>query len=160
MLVSPEKMPSQDRVEAIGQSEVELVNYVFHKILLTWGETKFWQQFSDEQTLSDVKRDHANDILEALGKRSGRESQDEFIFRLKSKVDTIFSEIRTVQDNQKRWEWPNLRNILSYMANYVSQPCHTPFAYDRALPNKSKIARDREAGRRELDRCKNLMGCS
>lgn len=144
----------------IGELEMELINYIFHKILMTWGEPKFWQQFSDEKTLKLTKRDWARDLMTALKiKRWGQESESEYAQRAKERIDLVFTDIRTLVDqyDNKSWEWPNLKKVSSYMANYRAHACHRPFEPERALPDLTAREKNKTAGNAHLKGLKGMF---
>ncbi len=146
--------------------EAELVNYIFHKIRLTWGDKKYNSEFLGkktlEDTLEDTKRDWAADLIAAIRirrDRRGTETEDEFIFRCKDRIDRIFSEIRVLLDNgsSRAWEWPSLKKIISYMHHFQVHRSHMPPRIDRALEDKGKIERNRKAGAKELGVMKGMF---
>ena len=141
--------------------DVDLVDYVFFKIKSTWGDEKYWQQFTDIETLEVTKIDWAKDILSALGtRRDGRETDTEYAFRKKSRVDKIFCEIRQISENgaNKGFEWPALKKICAYMANFRDFPMHRYWVKpDRCLEDHAAIERKERAGRNELNKMKGLF---
>jgi len=146
--------------EIIGDVDKDLVNYIFHKIRLTWGETKYNSTFLDEKTLSDTKRDWAADLIAAMRiRRDRRETEDEFIFRAKDRIDRIFSEIRVLADDgsAKSWEWPSLKKIISYMHKFQIRPSHRIYRSAPVLEDKGKIEGKRKAGAKELGVMKRMF---
>lgn len=136
------------------------MNYLFAKIKLTWGEALYEAQFGEASQLSVVKRDWAKDLLAALNcPRYRIEVDEEYAFRAKSKIDTVFSEIRQqIDDRSTNWRFPDLRVICSYMANRISTAAHKPFEHDRALENKTAKEAARTAGERELAKMRAAIG--
>lgn len=154
-----EKPPSE-RHETIGDIEKEVVNYVFAKVQITWGDALYHAHVGDEDTLRIIKRDWAHDILQALNIRRGAsESDTEYMFRVKSRIDKIFQELRHLLSDQKtRWEFPSLRNICAYMANHRPQAAHREFRPDRLLPDKAAQDRARKAGAEQLAVLRSMFG--
>ncbi len=136
--------------------DAELINYVFEKIRLTWGQVKYEHLATDNKNLSEIKQEWAKDILKAVNARrvAGRESDDEYLFRVKSRIDNIFSNIRTIVDTgkQKQWEWPSLRTLVAFIANYKTQASHRPYIpQERRLPDLGAREINLKAGCSILD---------
>lgn len=145
----------------LNPGDEDLVDYFFYKINITWGEGKYWQTFTDKETLTITKRDWAKDVLSALKiKKGGKETPDEFAFRAKSRVDRIFSEIRILSDDNvnRSWEWPSLKKITAYFHNYVVPQSHRHFNPNNAIEDQSKLAKNRKAGEKALAEMKKNMG--
>lgn len=123
---------------------------------MTWGDLKFFKTFPDEKTLADNKRDWAADLLTAIKARRGHETEEEYIFRMKDRVDVIFKEIRLLADgNNQAWDWPNLKKIAGFMNNYRQHAAHQMHRR-AALPDLGKQERNKKAGAAALDQIKSM----
>lgn len=164
-----ETKPSAENDAAIGQEgveltdfEIDLIDYVFHKIQVTWGDLKFWKTFSDEKTLGITKLDWAGDLLKAINTKVGRdaggdiESQVNYENRLRARVDKMFAGIRSgkVDENGTDWTWPNLTNICVFMGAYVTPRGHKEFEPRPALEDLTAKQKAKSAGAREIS---NMM---
>lgn len=161
LIQNPTGQPSSK--SSLSTLDADLIDYIFHKIKLTWGDTKFTQTFSDVKTLEDTKRDWAKDLISAMKIRRdhrNQESEEEFIFRAKGRVDRIFSDIRVISaDPQRRnWEWPSLKNIVAYMQSFNVPVCHKPFPKQLAIEDEGAKARNQVAGNSALKNLKGLFG--
>lgn len=158
LLKNPLAQPPPRR--EITSLEIDLIDYIFHKILMTWGDGKFWQTFSDEKTLMHTKRDWAKDLIAAIKlSRTGPETDQEFAFRAKSRVDVVFSEIRllSADPQRKNWEWPSLKNIAAHMNSYRAHACHQAFAKPLVIEDQGAIARKKRAGKSELAKMRGMF---
>lgn len=138
---------------------MELVNYVFHKVMLTWGESKYKITFSDEKTLADTKRDWAKDILTALRlRRWPQENDQEYKARVRQRVDDIFTDIRLLAKapGDKDLEWPSLKNVTGYMSSFRHHACHRVFE-QKALPDKLAVERSKAVGSVEIGNMKSMF---
>jgi len=160
--------PQSAQPEATGptvsEGEIELVNYIFHKVCETWGQKLYELHIGDEGALKIKKRDWAKDLLSAVNcKRQNRETEGEWLFRAKSKIDRVFTEIRHYAeqpDRRDQWRFPDLRRVCAALANHVVPPEHKPFRRDRALEDKSKTEAAKAAGARELAKMRAALGMS
>lgn len=159
VLTTSSQKPQAALDETTGEAEKELVNYVFHKIRMTWGVAKYRATFSDEKTLTLSKRDWAKDLLTALNARQGgRETRDEFVFRMKSKVDRVFEEIRLMADERNAdWDWPNLKKIAGHIAKFRVHAAHKQFRADRTLEDKGAMERAQVANKREMAKISEIF---
>lgn len=153
-----EPSPQQSLVPTL---DADLIDYFFYKISVTWGDGKYWQTFSDEKTLNITKRDWAKDIIASIKtKKFDSESQDEYTFRVKSRIDNVFAEIRKLNGSGKdqNWEWPSLVKIIAYFHKYSVSPAHKPFNPSRAIEDHGKLERNHAAGVKALAEMKEMMG--
>lgn len=138
--------------------EREVVNYIFHKIAVTWGDALYAAHIGTEGELRVKKRDWASDLLTALNcRRWATESEDEWAIRARDKVDGVFTEIRFML-NEPKWEFPSLKKVCGHMANYRTHAAHREFRKERLLVDKGAQERAQKAGEKALADMKKLMG--
>lgn len=136
------------------------MNYLFAKVRLTWGSPLFDAHVGDEGTVRIAKRDWAEDILRALNCRPARsESPGDYLRRVRDRIDRIFSEIRSlVDDDKRRWRYPSLREVVAYMAHWQQAPAHRQYRPERLLEDAGARQRARNAGASALADMKSLFG--
>ena len=131
----------------LTSEEIELVNYVFYKIRSTWGDDKYARLVGDNKGLAEKKRDWAKSIIGAVDMRLRfGESAEEMTFRVKGKVDRIFDDIIMMADtDNKKWAWPDLITVVSFMKNHIDPRGHREFQKKEAIPDLSSYTKTKKA---------------
>jgi hypothetical protein len=144
----------------LNDFEREIVNYIFDKIRLTYGDQKFKATFKDQGSLNETKREWAKSLLKSVqtGRKDG-ESDINYGMRVRAKVDGMFEEVKHMTHNDPRWDWPSLKLICGYMTSHSKVPaCHRTFRPEKALPKPPELIEEENAAAKSaLDNLRGLF---